>query len=105
MKAQGLIFLIVALAWSAAGYGFNVVTTAKVVHIDEWDTGYTRVQIAAPNSCGGTWFWMDRSMPGYNLYMARVLTALMADRPIRIVERAPAYCEGTDLYNPRIGVN
>ncbi len=84
--------------------GFDTVTVAKVVYIDEWDVGYTRIQLDSPTSCGGTWIWMLRTMPDYNLYMARALTALVSDRQIRITERTPAYCETLSLYNPRIGV-
>jgi hypothetical protein len=104
MKRKALYLIIAALALSAPGYGFDGVITAKVVYIDEWDTGYTRVQIDSPSSCGSMLFWMDRSMTGYNVYMARVLAALTAHRPIRIAERAPGYCDGTHLYNPRIGI-
>jgi len=98
-----ILYLIASLLCSANAMSFDVTTVAKVVNIDEFDTGYTRVQIDTTNSCGGTWFWMARDMPNYNVYMARVLAALVAESQIRITERAPAWCDGNHLYNPRVG--
>jgi hypothetical protein len=103
MKRKILYLITIFIVWSTNVMSFDVTTIAKVVYLDEWDTGYTRVQIDSPTSCGGTWFWMARDMGNYNLYMARVLAALASDREIRIAERAPAWCTDTHLYNPRIG--
>jgi hypothetical protein len=97
-------FFGAAMLFSAAAFGFDTVTVAKVTYIDEWDVGYTQVKLDSPTSCGSTWFWMSRTMPDYNLYMARILAAQLADRQIRIAERSPAYCDGSALYNPRVGV-
>ncbi len=104
MNKIGFSVLVAAVMLSAPAMAFDTVTVAKVVYIDEWDVGFTRIQLDSPTSCGGTWIWMLRTMPDYKLYMARALTALVSDRQIRIAERAPAYCENLDLYNPRIGV-
>ena len=105
MKKRMFYPIVAAMGFSATAMGFDTVTIAKVVYIDEWDIGYTKIQLDSPTSCGGTWVWMSRTMPDYNLYMARALTALVSDRPIRIAERTPAYCDSIHLYNPRIGVN
>lgn len=95
--------ILISLFLSFETFAFDVTTTAKVVYIDEWDTGYTKVELDKPTSCGGTWFWMHRDMEGYNIYTSRVLAALMSGREIRITERAPATCTDQHLYNPRIG--
>jgi len=99
-----LIIISISMAWSVNVMGFDVTTYAKVVSIDEVDVMYTRVGISKATSCGATWFWMARSMTDYNLYMARVLTALVSDRTIVINERNPAWCGDVHLYNPRIGI-
>lgn len=95
---------IALLALSAPALSFDTVTVAKVAYIDEWDVGFTRIQLTSPTSCGNPVIWMNRTEDNYKLYLARVLAALAADRQIRIAERAPAYCDGGSLYNPRIGV-
>ena len=105
MKAKILTMLVTLLALSLKANAVETVTLAKVLYIDEWDTGFTRVQLDRPTACGGNGFWVTRTNPNYNLYMTRVLAALTADRMIRIVERAPAVCQAPDLYDPRIGVN
>jgi hypothetical protein len=91
------------MLWISEAFGFDVVTVANVQYIDEWDVGYTKIQLDQPTSCGGNWIWMSRQMDGYDLYIGRALAALMAGRAIRITERAPAYCNGASLYNARIG--
>jgi hypothetical protein len=96
---------LLSMSLSLPANAADATTIAKVLYIDEWDTGYTKVQIDKPTACGGSWLWIARGSPDYNLYMARVMTALVADRAIRISERAPAFCEAPHLYNPRIGMN
>lgn len=91
------------ILWTTDAMSFDVTTVAHVQYIDEWDVAYTRVQIDQPTSCGSSLFWMNRNNEEYNLYMARVLAALVAGREIRITERSPAYCSGGHLYNPRVG--
>ncbi len=104
MKKGKLFCLVAFMLLSFNARSFDVVTEAKVVYIDEFDIGYTKIGLDSPTSCGATWIWMSRTMTGYDQYLARALTALVANRQIRIVERAPAYCSGTLLYNPRIGI-
>lgn len=94
----------VLFVWTTSVMAFDVTTEAKVVYIDEFDTAYTRVAIDKATSCGNNWFWMHRDMTGYDQYMARVLTAFVADKKIRINERAPGWCGDKHLYNPRIGI-
>jgi hypothetical protein len=105
MKKRMFYLVLAAMAFYSTAMGFETLTIAKVVNIDEYDSGFTRIQIESPTSCGSTLIWMSRTMPDYNLYMSRTLAALVSDRAVRIVERAPAYCDGQYLYNPRIGVN
>jgi|GEM_PF-3109531 len=94
---------LIPLAFSFEATAFDVTTIANVEYIDEWDLSYTKVQIDQPTSCGGTWFWISRDREDYNIYMSRILAALMSGRAIRITERAPAHCADQHLYNPRIG--
>jgi hypothetical protein len=103
MKKTIWLSTVVYSLLSFSAFAFDGVTVTKVKFIDEWDVGFTKVEIESPTSCGGTWFWMNRDNVNYNLYMSRVLAALMAGKEIRIAERAPGYCEGIHLYNPRIG--
>ena len=98
------VSLFLGCSLPMAAMSFDTVIVAKVISIDEWDTGFTKVTIDKTTSCGSNWFWVHRPMDGYNLYLTRVLTAMVADKQIRIVERAPAWCDGGDLYNPRIGI-
>ncbi len=104
MIKKYFISVIMFMLWATGALAFDVITRAKVTQIDEWDTGYTKVTIDSNTSCGNSYFWMARSMEDYDLYMARALTALVAGRQIRITERAPAWCTGVHLYNPRIGI-
>ena len=104
MKKGKLFFLAALVFFSFNAQSFDIVTEAKVVYIDEFDIGFTKIGIDSPTSCGATWIWMSRTMTDYDLYLARALAALVANRQIRIAERAPAYCDGNLLYNPRIGI-
>ena len=104
MKRSKLFCLVILMLLSFNVQSFDIVTEAKVVYIDEFDVGFTKIGIDSPTSCGATWIWMSRTMAGYDLYLTRALTALVANRQIRIAERAPAYCNGNLLYNPRIGI-
>ena len=104
MKKIKLVCLVLLMLLPFNVQSFDEVTEAKVVYIDEFDVGFTQIGIDSPTSCGATWIWMSRSMTDYDLYLARALTALVSNRQIRIAERAPAYCNGNLLYNPRIGI-
>lgn len=104
MKIIKIGVAVITLVWTTNALSFDTTTKAKVTYIDEWDTGYTKVTINKNTSCGNSYFWMLRTMKDYDLYMARVLAALVSGRQIRITERAPAFCQGVHLYNPRIGV-
>lgn len=101
---RNMFLAVFILSWAVGAFGFDVITSAKVTQIDEWDTGFTKVIIDKPTSCGNSYFWMLRTMDNYDSYMARILTALVAGREVRITERSPAHCDGAHLYNPRIGI-
>jgi len=95
----GLLFVLATNVMA-----FDETTEAKVLYIDESDPGFTKIAIDKYTSCGAKWFWMLRTEDNYNVYMARVLTALVTDRTIRINERPPGKCKDIHLYNPRIGI-
>ena len=104
MKMFKVVAVLALMTWASSATSFEVTTIANVTSIDEWDIGFTKVVINKNTSCGNNYFWMLRTMNNYDLYMARVLAALISGRQIRVAERTPAYCDGVHLYNPRIGV-
>ena len=101
-----IIGFVALMLISFNALGFDTVTKAKIRFIDEYDIGFTQIELdpTTLTSCGGARIWISRNMTDYNLYLARALTALATGKYIRLAERSPAYCSGTLLYNPRIGI-